>query len=99
MWARLAQRAALSTFGQEALFVIDGRRCAARGIFVAAHESIKLIGDAPVSSVQPALTVRASDLPAAPVDGDEVEVNGRHYVIVDCQPDGYGMLRLILQEA
>lgn len=97
--AELAQRAALAAFGEPAQLTIDGRAVAVVGIFHAAHEAVELVQDAPVSSVRPVLAVRAADLPESPVEGDRVEVAGRAFRIVDAQPDGLGMTKLVLQEA
>ena len=48
---------------------------------------------------RPVLSVLASSLPVQPAEGDEAEVAGRRYRIVDVRPDGLGMVKLILQEA
>ncbi|MCX8017229.1 MAG: hypothetical protein N2690_04935 [Rhodocyclaceae bacterium] len=98
-FAALAQRAALAAFGEPATIFSDGRRIDVRGIFHAAHRAIEIVVDAPVSTVRPVLAVRACDLPQAPGEGDLVEVAGRRYGVVDRQPDGFGMLTLVLQEA
>ncbi|MCX8016451.1 MAG: hypothetical protein N2690_00915 [Rhodocyclaceae bacterium] len=93
-----AQRAALAAFGQPARLTIDGQAFDLRAIFVAAHELVEIMGDAPVSTTRPVLSVLASSLPVQPAEGDEAEVAGRRYRIVDVRPDGLGMVKLILQE-
>lgn len=94
-----AQRAALAAFGEPARLAIDGQAVEITAIFVAAHEMVEIVADAPVSTTRPVLSVLRADLPVDPVEGDEAEVRGRRYRIVDARPDGLGMVKLILQEA
>jgi len=97
--ADLAQQAALATFGEPVTLVIDGNPLPVVGIFVAAHEAVEFAGDAAVSTVRPLLTVQAEALPTLPVEGDEAEIRGNRYVVADVRPDGFGMVKLFLQEA
>lgn len=97
--AALAQRAALSAFGEPAVVEIDGQPVSVVGLFHAAHAALEIVQDAPVSTVRPVLTVREADVPQRPAEGDRVMAAGRVYRIVDAQPDGLGMITLVLQEA
>lgn len=51
-----------------------------------------------VSSQQPTLGVKRSDMDAAPVKGDRVIVRGKKYLVHDSQEDGEGWLHLFLHE-
>lgn len=97
--ADLAHRAALAIFGTPATLDLDGQIVTVRGIYQAAHQMVEIVQDAPVSSIRPVLTVRAADLPESPQEGDGVEVAGESFRVVDVQPDGFGMLKLVLQRA
>ncbi|MCX8016528.1 MAG: hypothetical protein N2690_01300 [Rhodocyclaceae bacterium] len=99
--AQLAQRAALAVWGEPAQLrpaTAPAAVHALRGVFTDAYELMELIGDVGVASVRPALLVRQQDLPLQPQPGDEIEVRARRWRIAQLQPDGYGMLRLLLQE-
>lgn len=69
-----------------------------RGIWNGAAELIDVGNEARMSGTAPILDIRLSDLPATPEDGDRVEVLGRNFRVIDAQPDGHGMVRLILKE-
>lgn len=51
-----------------------------------------------VSSQQPTLGVKRSDLDAAPIKGDRVTIRGKKYLVHDSQEDGEGWLHLFLHE-
>lgn len=68
------------------------------GIFMAAHEAVDVSTETPVSTVQPVLEVRTKDLPDGVEESDSVEVRGLSYVVADVQPDGYGILKLLLHK-
>lgn len=75
------------------------------GVFDEAHELIleQLKNndiDAPgLSTTAPVLSVRRALLAADPAQGDEVEINGRRFVVWDPRPDGCGVVDLILRAA
>ena len=70
-------------------------------IFDAAH-FVVTGGDASVSSVAPVLTCRADDFVATaagkPQRGDTATVAGGSYRVTEVQPDGTGMLQLIMEK-
>lgn len=69
-----------------------------RGIWNGVAELVDVGNEARVSTTAPILDIRLSDLPGLPKDGDLVEVLGKTYRVIDAQPDGQGMVRLILKE-
>jgi len=56
------------------------------------YEDVEVMGD---YSRWPVLTVRTSDLDADP-HGDTVVLNGTSYTIVNVDPDGTGVSRIVL---
>jgi hypothetical protein len=68
------------------------------GIFTAAH-AVLARGDAiGVSSLAPVLTVAEAHFGAdPPASGDRLEADGAFYVVSDPQPDGSGLIRLVLE--
>ena len=106
----LVTRAVLDQFAVEVLFyplVSDGAGAFAytvRGIFDADHEMVltevaKSEQDsAGHSSTGPVLMVRLAELAAAPKPGDRVTIAGKIYGIWDVQPDGEGVVDLVLKE-
>lgn len=80
----------------------DGPDVALAGIFTAAHAVVARGGfDGGVSTVTPVLTLPpVHHLPVADlVAGDEVTCRAVLYRVADVQPDGSGMIRLILERA
>jgi hypothetical protein len=71
---------------------------AINGIFDAEHQLLGLSNDVDVSSVQPKLLVRASDLPAGAGDGDTVTIGAVPYSVRHSEPDGTGMTTLRLEK-
>jgi hypothetical protein len=69
-------------------------------VFDEGHEVVTLEDGQPVSSVMPALGVRASrfaGLPGEPAQNGQVQIPGRGlYVVRDTQPDGQGHVTLLL---
>ncbi len=90
----------LTTFGEPVVFHIEGQpqALAGRGVFTAMHQEVDASTGVAVSSVQPVLEVRQTDLPAIPTEGDAVTVQGALYLIVDVRPDGHGFLKLMLHK-
>nr|WP_125459063.1 hypothetical protein [Oceanicella actignis] len=67
------------------------------GIFTAAHAAAGA-GDWPgASTVQPVLTVAAADVPDGAGQGDKVDISGAQWRAADLQPDGTGLVRVILE--
>lgn len=70
------------------------------GIFTARHATIVAGDFAGVSTVQPGFTISAAAIPAGVAsDLDRLRLRGGEYVVRDAQPDGGGLLRLILERA
>lgn len=95
------QRACVSTFGATAApFYRPGGGVPGYtlpGIFRAAHAEIETGERTKVTSARPTLHVRRADMQADPAVDDEVDVHGASYQVKDRQPDGEGMLTLVLK--
>lgn len=90
---------AMSTFGGKdpvTYTPVTGSPKEIKAIFDAEFQSIDNKTGLPLSSTQPALGVRLSDLPAAPRKGDHVTVKGTTYKVMESQPDGQGGALLLL---
>jgi hypothetical protein len=84
--------AVLRTFGREVLYLPEaGGAATVRAVFQPAREA-----EDTSPGVYAVIFVRLSDLPAAPVRGDEVEINGTRYKVFDIEADAEGaaVLRL-----
>lgn len=67
------------------------------GIFEEARE-VALTGDAVgVSAVYSVLTVASVEVPASAAQGDDLEIAAVNFLVVDLQPDGSGLTRVILE--
>ncbi|MEM8849246.1 MAG: hypothetical protein AAGE03_04340 [Pseudomonadota bacterium] len=66
------------------------------GIWTAAHFTAAQ-GFAPVSTTEPVFVIGAAQLPFAPAQGDELTRQGEVWRVADPQPDGSGLIRLILE--
>lgn len=66
------------------------------GVFQEMHEELDPEVGGIISSDQPELLIRNSDLPLAPQRGDRVEVRGRWFTVADAQPDGNAGTLLLL---
>ena len=88
----------LATFGEPVSLLLEGQAepISARGIFSARHQEVDPESGIPISAVQPMAEVWAPELPQQPTEGDQIRLRGETYLIVDCQPDGHGFLRLLL---
>ena len=69
-----------------------------QAVFDSAHVEIDPETQAPVSSINPVLGVRLSDLPNEPTPRDRVRVRGQLYRISDVQPDGVAGALIILKK-
>jgi hypothetical protein len=84
--------AVVDTFGRAVLYLPEaGGQAAIRAVFQPAREA-----EDASPGVYAVLFVRLADLPAAPVRGDEVEIEGSRYKVFDIEADAEGaaMLRL-----
>lgn len=69
------------------------------GIFSAAHMTALDAEGRGLASTAPVFTMLAADLPPdAEAQGDRLRVRGVTYHIADTQPDGAGLVRLLLEE-
>lgn len=90
----------LATFGEEAVYTpAAGSPVTIRGIFDEDHVELDMTTGAAVTSSSPVLSIRASDLVAAPKRGDSVLVRGRTFAVVDWRPDSEDGGLVILREA
>jgi len=84
--------AVVKTFGREVLYLPEaGGQAAIRAVFQPAREA-----EDASPGVYAVLFVRLADLPAVPVRGDEVEIEGVRYKVFDIETDAEGgsVLRL-----
>jgi len=69
-----------------------------QGIFTADYYAALEGGELQVASTKPAVSLPVADVPNA-AQGDGVTVQGTAYTVAEVQPDGMGMVALILHEA
>ncbi len=84
--------ACLRVFGREVTYLPEaGGQAAVRAVFQPAREA-----EDASPGIYAVLFVRLLDLPAAPVRGDEVEIDGVRYKVFDIEADAEGaaVLRL-----
>ncbi len=84
--------AVVETFGREVVYLPEaGGAATIRAVFQPAREA-----EDASPGIYAVLFVRLVDLPAAPVRGDEVEINGTRYKVFDIEADAEGaaVLRL-----
>ena len=84
--------ACLRVFGREVTYLPEaGGQAAIRAVFQPAREA-----EDASPGVYAVLFLRLADLPAAPVRGDEVEIDGVRYKVFDIEADAEGaaVLRL-----
>jgi hypothetical protein len=87
--------AVLRTFGREVLYLPEaGGAATVRAVFQPVREA-----EDTSPGVYAVIFVRLSDLPAAPVRGDEVEINGTRYKVFDIEADAEGAAVLRLRKA
>jgi hypothetical protein len=87
--------AVVNTFGREVLYLQEaGGATTVRAVFQPAREA-----EDSSPGVYAVLFVRLADLPAAPVRGDEVEIEGSRYKIFDIEADAEGAAVLRLRKA
>jgi hypothetical protein len=86
--------AVVNTFGREVLYLPEvGGAAAVRAVFQPAREA-----EEASPGVYAVIFVRLADLPAAPVRGDEVEIDGVRYKVFDIEADAEGAAVLRLRK-
>jgi len=103
-WADMANRmlgVAVRTFNEVGVVYTPagGSPLSLMAVFDDAHLRVDPGTGAPISSTNPIMGIRNSDLPAAPRKGDTVLVRGVRYRVIEAQPDGVAGSLLELQEA
>jgi hypothetical protein len=87
--------ACLRVFGREVLYLPEGGgQAVVRAVFQPAREA-----EDASPGVYSVIFVRLSDLPAPPVRGDEVEIEGSRYKVFDIEADAEGAAVLRLRKA
>jgi len=87
--------AVVQTFGREVLYLPEaGGAATVRAVFQPARET-----EDASPGVYAVLFVRLADLPASPVRGDEVEIEGVRYKVFDIEADAEGAAVLRLRKA
>jgi hypothetical protein len=87
--------ACLRVFGREVLYLPEsGGQAVIRAVFQPAREA-----EDSSPGVYAVLFVRMADLPAEPVRGDEVEIEGVRYKVFDIEADAEGAAVLRLRKA
>jgi len=87
--------AVVNTFGRQVLYLPEaGGAATVRAVFQPAREA-----EDASPGVYAVLFVRLVDLPAAPVRGDEVEIDGVRYKVFDIEADSEGAVVLRLRKA
>lgn len=92
-WADLADcmlGVAVGTFNEVGVIYTpaSGSPFPLQAVFDSAHLSVDPGTGAPISSSNPILGIRNSDMPAPPTKGDRVTVRGVQYRVFDVQADG-----------
>ncbi|MGB9610785.1 MAG: head-tail joining protein [Bryobacteraceae bacterium] len=87
--------AVVDTFGREILYLPEaGSAAAVRAVFQPAREA-----EDASPGVYAVLFVRLAELPAAPVRGDEVEIENVRYKVFDIEADSEGAAVLRLRKS
>ena len=87
--------AVVGTFGREVLYLPEtGGEVSLRAVFQPAREA-----EDSSPGVYAVLFVRLADLPAAPVRGDEIEIDGVRDKVFDIEADAEGAAVLRLRKA
>jgi hypothetical protein len=90
-----ADEACLRVFGREVTYLPEaGGQATIRAVFQPAQEA-----EDASPGVYAVLFVRLADLPAEPVRGDEVEIEGVRYKVFDIEADAEGAAVLRLRKA
>jgi len=103
MWAAALDRmitVVRDTFPAAVVYQREGGGTASfLAVFDTAHATLEMDADsgAQVSTTRPMLTMRLADIAFEPHVRDTLTVEGEDYEVVDVQPDGSGMARLVLR--
>ena len=98
------QEACLDIFGVPVHYIpcvnkrpgLGGQAIEVTGIFDDNRETVTVAGGMDAVVPRPVVELRLSDLGIDPMEGDEVQVEGVSYRILDVQPDGHGAVVLVL---
>ncbi|WP_430430198.1 head-tail joining protein [Oceanicaulis sp.] len=91
-------RAFTTALGESVTYTPQGGAgVSVQGVFTRNYVAVGQDGDLSVESVSPAVSLQSSDAPSA-AQGDGVTVGAHSYEVVEVQPDGFGMVVLILHE-
>lgn len=94
-----ALRTMTSVMGEDVSYrPAAGGEVALRGIWADVYEAIEPDTGARITETQPNVGIRLADLAAEPAVGDELDVLGKSYEVVEVQQDGQGAARLLLHE-
>lgn len=85
-------------FGDRAFWETqEGEFAEVDGLFSKAREVVLPGEGGGVSALMPVLTIAESTVPETASQGDDVEINGRNYLVADIQPDGAGLALIVLE--
>ncbi|NDY41255.1 hypothetical protein G3N55_00120 [Dissulfurirhabdus thermomarina] len=87
-------------FGVDATYTpAAGQPVVLAGILEAGYAASEEVGPGGVSveGLRPILTCRELDLPAGAGHGDQVAIGSDLYSVVGIEPDGYGLVALVLE--
>ena len=85
-------------FADEVVFNREGVDITLNGLFDEAFNMVDAGSSVEVSSVGPAVTLIASQVPSPVKRGDRLTINGKQYAFKDRHPDGFGLLVLLLEK-
>ena len=89
-----------ATFGEPVTLHQEGLApFTVRGIFMAEYEAVDVRAGVPVTSTQPMVELRESELPDGVEEGDSLLIRGKRYSVVDVRADGYGTFKVFLHKA
>lgn len=102
-WLEMADRVQSSSmrpFEEDATYELaGGQPVAVRGVFDEEHEFLDVGGTVEISSQSaPVFDIQEKNLPAGYARDDRITVRGTLFRVVDIQPDGHGVISLILAE-
>lgn len=98
--SELALGAITKTLGEPVTYTpTAGSAASIKGVFNEKYEQVDPDTRATISTDQPNLLIRLSDLAAAPAEGDQVVIRTKTYKVFDWKPDGEGGSLLLLHEA
>lgn len=87
------------SLGEEVAYTpVDGVVSYPQGVFSADYYATMAGGEVQAESAKPAVSLAVADCPAAG-QGDAFVIAGTSYTAVEIQPDSFGMVVFILQEA